>query len=79
MSYRYTVSRTARYRNGERPYTDPRLFAWTGEYRPPRKGEWFLSGGIVEAFLAHEDMTDARHIAISVQERRIADRRRGSA
>ena len=25
---------------------------WTGEYRPPKAGEWFLSGAIVEAYKA---------------------------
>jgi hypothetical protein len=25
---------------------------WTGEKRKPRKGEWYLSGAIIEAYLA---------------------------
>lgn len=36
---------------------------WAGEVRPPRKGEWFLSGALVEAYLAREDMTVPAHIA----------------
>jgi hypothetical protein len=28
---------------------------WTGEHRPPRRGEWFLSGAIPEAYLARHD------------------------
>lgn len=35
----------------------------TGEMRPPRKGEWFLSGAIVEAYQAPNDLTMAYHIA----------------
>lgn len=35
---------------------------WKGETRPPMKGEWFLSGAIIEAYFAHSDMTDARPI-----------------
>lgn len=26
------------------------------DYRPPRKGEWFLSGGPVGVYLAHNDL-----------------------
>jgi hypothetical protein len=29
----------------------------TGEYRYPRRGEWFLSGAIVEAYRAHSDLS----------------------
>jgi hypothetical protein len=36
---------------------------WTGEIRPPRKGEWFLSGAIVEAYKAHSDLNQSLHIA----------------
>ena len=27
----------------------------TGEYRIPKKGEWYLSGAIIEAYFAPED------------------------
>ena len=29
----------------------------TGEFRPPKKGEWFLSGAIPEAYFAPNDLT----------------------
>ncbi len=35
----------------------------TGEFRPPQKGEWFLSGSYVEAYRAEVDLTTAYHIA----------------
>lgn len=35
----------------------------TGEFRSPRKGEWFLSGSYVEAYRAENDLTVAYHIA----------------
>jgi hypothetical protein len=36
---------------------------WTGEKRPPRKGEWYLSGAIIEAYLAPNDLSTPYHIA----------------
>lgn len=36
---------------------------WTGEKRPPRKGEWFLSGAIVEAYRSYNDLDTPYHIA----------------
>jgi hypothetical protein len=35
----------------------------TGEFRAPRKGEWFLSGSYVEAYRAENDLNTAYHIA----------------
>ena len=35
---------------------------YTGETRPPRKGELFLSGAIIEAYWATSDMDEARPI-----------------
>jgi hypothetical protein len=35
----------------------------TGEKRPPRKGEWYLSGADVQAYKAPNDLTTAYHIA----------------
>lgn len=29
---------------------------WNGEKRKPRKGEWYLSGAIIEAYLAPSDL-----------------------
>lgn len=36
---------------------------WTGEMRPPRQGEWYLSGAIIEAYKAPNDLTTPYHIA----------------
>ena len=36
---------------------------WTGEKRPPLKGEWFLSGNPVEAHLSYHDLGTVYHIA----------------
>ena len=46
---------------------------WTGEKRPPRKGEWYLSGAIVEAYKAANDLTTDYHIArlVRIEERTI--------
>ena len=35
----------------------------TGEFRPPRKGEWFLSGSYIEAYRAENDLPAEYHIA----------------
>ena len=35
----------------------------TEEFRPPRKGEWFLSGAIVQAYQAPDDLSTPYHIA----------------
>ena len=35
----------------------------TGEFRQPRKGEWFLSGSYIEAYRAENDLPTAYHIA----------------
>ena len=34
-----------------------------GEFRSPRKGEWFLSGSYIEAYRADNDLTVAYNIA----------------
>lgn len=39
---------------------------WTGEKRAPRAGEWYLSGAIVEAWYASNDLTQEFHIAEAV-------------
>lgn len=36
---------------------------WTGEKRPPKKGEWYLSGAIVEAYRAPNNLSIPFHIA----------------
>ena len=40
---------------------------WTGEKRPPKKGEWYLSGAIIEAYQAKNDMTTPYYITKLVQ------------
>lgn len=35
----------------------------TGEFREPRKGEWFLSGSYIEAYRAENDLPAPYHIA----------------
>lgn len=35
----------------------------TGEMRPPKAGEWFLSGAIVEGYRASNDISAPYHIA----------------
>ena len=35
----------------------------TGEHRPPRTGEWYLSGAITAAYRALGDLSTAYHIA----------------
>lgn len=34
----------------------------TGEFRPPKKGEWFLSGAIPTCYKARNDLTNKRKI-----------------
>lgn len=40
---------------------------WTGLVRPPRKGEWYLSGALVEAYHAPNDLTATYPIAELVE------------
>ena len=35
----------------------------TGEYRHPRKGEWYISGDIPETYLAKNDLPSSYYIA----------------
>jgi hypothetical protein len=47
------------------PINGPQFFKWTGEIRGIKKGEWFISGGIPEAYMAvANDSTGKYHIAI---------------
>lgn len=39
----------------------------TGEFRPPKKGEWYLSGATVEAYYAPNDLSTPYHIARLVE------------
>jgi len=37
---------------------------WTGEKRPPKRGEFYLSGAIIQAYrTTHSDLTTPYHIA----------------
>jgi hypothetical protein len=36
---------------------------WSGEMRPPRAGEWYLSGAVIEAYQAKGDMNTPYPIA----------------
>ena len=42
---------------------------WEGEKRPPRKGEWYFSGSVVEAYRSGGDMSYPYHIAELVRGR----------
>ena len=39
------------------------MAVWTGEKRPPKAGEWYLSGAKIEAYRAPNDFTSEYHIA----------------
>lgn len=43
----------------------------TGEFRPPKKDEWYLSGAIVAAYRAPNDFNTEYHIAKLVKVRRV--------
>ena len=40
---------------------------WTGEFRQPKKGEWYLSGAIIEAYKAPNDLSTKFHIVRIVE------------
>jgi len=42
-------------------------FKATGEFRPPKKGEFYLSGAIIEAYRAPNDLSQAYWIAVPVK------------
>lgn len=44
---------------------------YTGEKRNPKKGEWYLSGAIIEAYQARADMSTPYHIAEIVRIERV--------
>lgn len=47
---------------------------WTGEYRQPKRGEWYLSGAIPAAYQAPNDLTTPFHILRLVNIRTIPAR-----
>jgi hypothetical protein len=44
---------------------------WTGEYRPPKKGEWYLSGAFITAFRAYNDLEHSHNIATIYKVRKV--------
>ena len=40
---------------------------WNGEFRCPRKGEWYLSGAIITCYHAPNDLSMSYHIAEIVE------------
>ena len=75
--YADMINVDALYPLGERPTVEIQRLGntlrarWTGEKRLPRKGEWFLSGAIIEAYQAKCDMTTPFHIARLVRARQV--------
>lgn len=52
------------------------MIEYTGEKRPPKRGEWFLSGAIVEGYQAMHDMTTSYHIGVLVETETITVKKR---
>ena len=46
-----------------------------GLFRPPRKGEWYLSGAVPEAYIATDDLSEAYHIVSVCVTEKIVTRR----
>jgi hypothetical protein len=42
-------------------------FRWSGEYREPKKGEWYLSGSVIEAYQAPNNLSQKFHIAVPTE------------
>lgn len=42
-------------------------YQWTGEKRPPKAGEWYLSGSVITAYKAKGDISYPYHIAKEVE------------
>lgn len=47
--------------------TKPHMFGATGEFRPPKKGEHYLSGAVVHAYRAPNDLSTSYWIAHEVK------------
>lgn len=66
----YSPAADSRVVNGRE--THKKRFKWNGEKRPPRKGEWFLSGSRIEAYYSPNDMTEGGYphfIAVETDQR----------
>jgi hypothetical protein len=46
--------------------TKPLYFKWNGEFRAPRKGEWYISGAVPQVYQAFNDLGTKFYIAIEV-------------
>jgi hypothetical protein len=58
------VTRDGFYPLGDRTPDDrDKRAKWTGEKRPPKRGEWYLSGAIVTAYRAPAGLSTPYHIA----------------
>lgn len=44
---------------------------WNGEKRPPKKGEFYLSGAFIEVHCAPADLTEPMHIARLVRTKHV--------
>lgn len=60
-----TVKSSNIYRQGDIPSN--RAFMLSGEKRTPRKGEWYLSGAIPEAYQAPNDISQVYHLLKEVK------------
>jgi hypothetical protein len=59
------------YRMGE-AFSPPNLMGkLTGEYRPPKAGEYYLSGAIPEVWKAGADLRSSYYVAKLVKVRRV--------
>lgn len=47
------------------------MIRYTGEYRVPKIGEWFISGAIPEGYLVHTTLSCKEHIGELVEVRRV--------
>jgi len=46
----------------------PGFFRATGEHRAPKRGEWYLSGAVIEAYRALQDLEGVYWIARQIPE-----------
>ena len=68
---RLTLAECERLGIGTTPVAQAGIMAvWTGEKRAPKKGEWYLSGAIIAAYRAPNDLLTEYHIARLVKVRR---------
>jgi hypothetical protein len=61
------LGRSATYPGEFSPLRPHIRFRWNGEKRPPKAGEWYLSGSIITAYKAQSDLSYPYHIAEAVE------------